>query len=59
MSDFNVKMGKGRQEDIIDGYVVGNRNRRSELLWEICQGNQLVLMTTARYRILIMHFLCT
>lgn len=28
MSDFKAKVDKGRQENIIDGYDLGDRNRR-------------------------------
>ena len=42
--DFNAKVGKGRHEDIVGSYGLGERDERGDKLIEWCTENSKVVM---------------
>lgn len=46
MGDFNAKVGKGRIENTVGGFGLGDRNERGERLIEFCQEKDLVIANT-------------
>lgn len=46
MGDFNAKVGRGRVENIVGSYGLGERNNRGDRLIEYCQDNELVITNT-------------
>ena len=46
MGDFNAKIGKGRQQDIVGDFGIGTRNERGERLLQFCLENKLIVTNT-------------
>lgn len=46
MGDFNAKVGKGREEDIVGHFGLGERNERGERLVQFCIENNLMITNT-------------
>ena len=46
MGDMNAKVGRGREEDIVGPYGLGERNARGDRLVEWCTENEQVIMNT-------------
>lgn len=46
MGDFNAKVGKGRVEEIVGNYGLGDRNERGDLLVQFCQEEKLMIANT-------------
>ncbi|XP_045471740.1 craniofacial development protein 2-like [Harmonia axyridis] len=44
--DFNAKVGRGREDDIIGDYGLGERNQRGDRLVEFCREKKLVVCNT-------------
>ncbi|XP_030760432.1 craniofacial development protein 2-like [Sitophilus oryzae] len=47
MSDFNAKVGKGKFEEIIGSYGLGERNERGDRPLQFCQGEGMKITNTA------------
>ena len=46
MGDFNAKIGKGREGDIVGNFGLGMRNERGDRLVEFCEANKLIIGNT-------------
>ena len=46
MGDFNAKIGKGRVEDIVGEYGLGERNERGDTLVQFCNEENLMVANT-------------
>ena len=46
MGDFNAKVGRGRNTDIVGSEGLGEMNRRGEKLMEWCEQNDQIIMNT-------------
>lgn len=46
MGDFNAKIGKGRQQDIVGDFGIGTRNEGGERLLQFCLENRLIVTNT-------------
>ena len=46
MWDFNVKIGKGKQDEVVGPHGLGKRNERGERLVEVCISNDLIACNT-------------
>lgn len=42
MGDFNTKLGKGRREDVVGDYRLGNPNEGGNQMVQLCQGEGLI-----------------
>ena len=43
MGDFNAKIGKGKQGEVVGSHGLGERNERGERLVEFCMNNKLIV----------------
>ena len=46
MGDKNAKIGKGKVEDVVGEYGLGERNERGDRLIQFCQENNLIVANT-------------
>jgi hypothetical protein len=46
MGDWNAKIGKGEESELVEKYGLGNRNEAGEWLLEFCEENALFLANT-------------
>ena len=46
MGDLNAKIGKGKVDDIVGEYGLGERNERGDRLLQFCQENNMIITNT-------------
>ena len=46
IGNFNAKIGKGKQEDLVGEYGLGLRNDRGNRLSQFCKEQQLIVSNT-------------
>ena len=46
MGDLNAKVGRGREEEIVGDYGLGERNARGDTWVEWCKDNEQVILNT-------------
>lgn len=46
LGDFNAKVGRGRSEDVVGEYGIGNRNERGDTLVQFCQEENFFICNT-------------